>query len=59
MKGEYYIPSVVDRAIKEDGENVRVLTTNEKWYGVTYREDKEPVVNALKKLFEEGMYDSI
>ena len=59
MKDEFYIPFVVDRAIKEDGEKVKVLTTDEKWYGVTYREDKESVVNAVKNLFAEGMYDGI
>lgn len=59
MKDEFYIPFVIDRAIKEDGEKVKVLTTDEKWYGVTYREDKESVVNAIKKLFAEGIYDGI
>ena len=59
LKEEYYIPFVIDRAIKEDGEEVKVLTTDEKWYGVTYREDKEAVVNAIKKFFAEGLYDGI
>ena len=59
LKDEFYIPFVIDRAIKEDGEKVKVLTTDEKWYGVTYREDKESVVNAIKKLFAEGLYDGI
>ncbi len=59
LKEEYYIPFVIDRAIKEDGEEVKVLTTDEKWYGVTYREDKEAVVKAIKNLFAEGIYDGI
>ncbi len=59
LKSEYYIPFVIDRAIKEDGEEVKVLKTEEKWYGVTYREDKEAVVGAIKKLFAEGIYDGI
>lgn len=59
MKSEFYIPFVIDRAIKENGEKVKVLTTDEKWYGVTYREDKEMVVEAIKKLFAEGLYDGI
>lgn len=59
LKNEYYIPFVIDSAIKEAGEKVKVLETDEKWYGVTYREDKESVVNAIKKLFEEGIYDGI
>lgn len=59
MKDEFYIPFVIDCAIKENGERVKVLTTQEKWYGVTYREDKESVVSAVKKLFAEGIYDGI
>ncbi|MBQ3023471.1 MAG: nucleotidyltransferase [Clostridia bacterium] len=59
LKSEYYIPFVIDRAIKEDGEKVKVLKTEEKWYGVTYREDKEAVVGAIKRLFAEGIYDGI
>ena len=59
LKSEFYIPFVIDRAIKENGEKVKVLTTDEKWYGVTYREDKEMVVEAIKKLFAEGLYDGI
>ena len=59
LKDELYIPFVIDRAIKEDGERVKVLKTDEKWYGVTYREDKESVVSAVKKFFAEGIYDGI
>ena len=59
LKDEFYIPFVIDPAIKENGEKVKVLTTDEKWYGVTYREDKESVVTAVKKLFAEGIYDGI
>ncbi len=58
-KDEFYIPLVVDRSIKEFNEKIVVLDTDEKWYGVTYREDKESVVNAIKKLFAEGLYDGI
>ena len=59
LKDEYFLPSVVDSLIKTENEQVKVLTTDEKWYGVTYKEDKETVVNALKKLVEEGYYDGI
>ncbi len=59
LKDEYFLPSVVDSLIKTENEQVKVLTTDEKWYGVTYKEDKETVVNALKNLVEEGYYDGI
>ncbi len=59
LKDEFFIPLVIDKMIKEDNEQIKVLNTDEKWYGVTYREDKEPVVAAVKKLFAEGLYDGI
>lgn len=59
LKDEFFIPLVIDKMIKEDNEKIKVLTTDEKWYGVTYREDKEAVVAAVKKLFAEGLYDGI
>lgn len=59
LKDEFFIPLVIDKMIKEDNEKVKVLTTDEKWYGVTYREDKDAVVAAMKKLFAEGLYDGI
>lgn len=58
-KQEFYIPSVVDRMIKEKGENVTVLTTDERWYGVTYKEDTDSVRAAIKNLQDSGMYDGI
>ncbi len=59
LKGEFFIPFVVDNMIKSKGEKVRVLETDEKWYGVTYKEDKETVVEAMKKLVKDGYYDGI
>lgn len=59
LKDEFYIPSVIDNAIKEEGKNVKVLKTDEKWYGVTYREDKDEVVAAIKRFVSEGLYNGI
>ncbi len=56
LKQEFYIPFVVDNMIKKNGTNVKVLETDEKWYGVTYKEDKEVVVNAMKKMIAGGYY---
>ena len=47
-KEEFYLPAVVDKLIKEEGENVKVIPTSEKWYGVTYKEDAGAVSDALK-----------
>jgi len=59
LKGEYLLPSIVDKMIKKDNEKVRVLTTNERWYGVTYKEDVVPVQSAIKKLVDEGLYNEL
>ncbi len=47
-KKEFYLPSVVDKLIKNNGENVPVLKTDEKWYGITYKEDLPLIQEALK-----------
>lgn len=56
MKGEYFLPGVVDQLIKEEKAAVRVLTSADKWYGVTYKEDKQSVVDALQAMKDKGMY---
>lgn len=56
MKGEYFLPSVVDRLIHEGKANVKVLKSTDRWYGVTYKEDKEKVVSALQSMKDKGEY---
>ena len=56
LKSEFYLPAVVDRAIREHGARYRVLETPERWYGVTYREDAESVKEAIRRMTEEGLY---
>ena len=48
---------MVDDLIQSGKKQVAVLTTEDKWYGVTYKEDKEPVVAAIKALVDNGVYD--
>ncbi len=56
LKGEFFLPFVVARAIENGECDVRVLETDAKWYGVTYHEDK-PVLEAfIKKTVSEGAY---
>jgi len=59
LKSEFLLPSIVDGMIKNKGEKVRVLTTDDRWYGVTYKEDVEPVKLAIKKLVDEGLYNEL
>ena len=56
MKCEYFLPSVVSDLLGEDKATVAVLTSKDKWYGVTYKEDKPVVVEAMKRMMENGTY---
>lgn len=55
-KCEFLIPNSVFKRINENKIKVKVLDTNEKWYGVTYKEDKQDLVNAINKMIKEGKY---
>lgn len=55
-KCEFLIPTSVFKRIDEGKINVKVLDTDEKWYGVTYKEDKKDLVNAINKMIKEGKY---
>ena len=56
IKSEYLIPTVVDNLIKDNKAFVKVLLTPDKWFGVTYQEDKDCVKKELLKFLEEGVY---
>lgn len=56
LKCEYFLPIIPNKLIQEKRASIRVLPTNEKWYGVTYKEDKEPVMAALKAMRDAGKY---
>lgn len=55
-KEEYYLPSAVQRFMLDTGKPIRVLRTDAKWYGVTYREDKQAVTDYIAGLIEKGVY---
>lgn len=56
MKCEYFLPSVVSKLLNEDRATVAVLKSADKWYGVTYKEDKPLVMEAIQKLKDDGLY---
>ena len=58
-KSEYYLPSVVSSLIENGEKQVRVLVAEDKWYGVTYKEDKEMVVKAISDMMNNGLYNGI
>lgn len=56
LKAEYFLPNVAGTLISEDKATVRVLESKDKWYGVTYKEDKPVVVAAIGNLKSTGIY---
>ena len=56
---EYYLPTVVSSLIENNEKRVKMLIAEDKWYGVTYKEDKEIVVNAIANMVNKGLYENI
>ncbi len=55
-KSEFYIPLVIDNLINERNYKVKVLDTDEKWYGITYKEDLPLIQSAIRKMMDAGLY---
>ena len=56
LKSEFFLPFVVDDLIKARKANVKVLRSTDRWFGVTYKEDKPLVVGKIKELTKDGLY---
>lgn len=56
LKGEYFLPSVVGDLLKEGKATVQVLTSTDRWYGVTYKADKAVVTAAIQQMKDQGLY---
>ena len=56
LKAEYLLPIYIDELLQSGKVSVKVLDTNDKWFGVTYKEDKDYVVKSFAKLIEAGVY---
>ena len=56
LKCEYFLPSVVSKLLEEGKASVTVLSSADKWYGVTYKEDKPVVVAAMQRMEQDGVY---
>ena len=59
MKAEFFLPFAVDELLQENKAVVTVLKTSDIWHGVTYKEDKENVMKAIKQLKESGLYPDV
>ncbi len=57
LKKEYLLPRIVDKLLVEKKADVKVLETSDKWFGVTYKEDKPKVVAAIRELIRQGTYN--
>ena len=57
-KAEFYIPLVVNNMIVNDMATIEVLTCEDKWFGITYKEDKEIVKKAFSQFVSQGVYPS-
>ena len=56
LKAEYLIPIFIGELLSEGKMNVKVLKTNDTWYGMTYHEDVAAVKDSFKKMLEKGVY---
>ena len=56
LKGEYFLPFVANACIKEKLATVKVLNCHEQWYGMTYKEDLQSVISAIRGMREKGVY---
>ncbi len=56
QKAEYFLPDVVGDLLKEKKATVKVLATNERWFGITYQQDKPRVKQAIRDLIRRGVY---
>jgi len=59
IKAEFLLPTFIDDQIKKGVVNVKMLKTEDTWFGVTYAEDKQAVVDALARLTKMGEYPEV
>ena len=58
LTAEYLLPNIVDGLLKEGNADIQVLHSSDRWFGVTYQEDKQTVKNEFAKLIAKGVYSS-
>ena len=59
LKAEYLLPTIIGELLKKKELSVKVLKSEDHWFGVTYKEDKDAVMSAVKGLIEKGVYPSV
>lgn len=56
MKAEFLIPTFIGKLLSEGKMSVKVLRSNDTWYGMTYKEDVDSVKDSFRKMLEKGLY---
>lgn len=56
LKAEYLLPTIIGDLLKKGKTEVKVLHSRDKWFGVTYKEDKDAVVASIRSLIDDGIY---
>ena len=56
LKAEYLLPIYIDELLQKGKVSVKVLDSHDKWFGVTYKEDKQAVIDSLRALIASGAY---
>ena len=56
LKAEFFIPSVVNDLIENEEASIKMLTSNDQWFGVTYQEDKDVTISKVNELISNGVY---
>ena len=59
LKAEYLLPTIIGELLEKGELNVKVLKSHDQWFGVTYKEDREAVMNEVKNLIDKGVYPSV
>ena len=59
LKAEYLLPTIIGDLLEKGELEVKVLTSHDQWFGVTYKEDREAVVKAVRDLVDNGVYPSV
>ena len=59
LKAEYLLPTIIGGLLREHRVRVKVLQSKDRWFGVTYKEDKQSVVEEIRKLIASGAYEKV
>ena len=57
LKAEYLIPTFIGKLLEQEKIQVKVLRTDDTWYGMTYKEDVEVVKESFQEMLENGVYE--